>query len=158
MNNNDAIFEKARELGELIKASDVRQRSEEASKALLSDETAKGLIDSYNKLREDKMAEFTEKQPTQEEAQEVNNVLQAEFEKMAENDIIKEYLEAARSYEMVLGQMDSILKHFIVGERKPMRRGRMCYLRRLPLKYGLSGWSAGWRRVLRLSAGIVIYD
>ena len=64
MNNNDAIFEKARELGELIKASDVRQRSEEASKALLSDETAKGLIDSYNKLREDKMAEFTEKQPT----------------------------------------------------------------------------------------------
>ena len=92
MNNNDAIFEKARELGELIKASDVRQRSEEASKALLSDETAKGLIDSYNKLREDKMAEFTEKQPTQEEAQEVNNVLQAEFEKMAENDIIKEYL------------------------------------------------------------------
>lgn len=43
MNNNDAIFEKARELGELIKASDVRQRSEEASKALLSDETAKGL-------------------------------------------------------------------------------------------------------------------
>ncbi len=123
MNNNDAIFEKARELGELIKASDVRQRSEEASKALLSDETAKGLIDSYNKLREDKMAEFTEKQPTQEEAQEVNNVLQAEFEKMAENDIIKEYLEAARSYEMVLGQMDSILKHFIVGERKPMRRG-----------------------------------
>ena len=114
MNNNDAIFEKARELGELIKASDVRQRSEEASKALLSDETAKGLIDSYNKLREDKMAEFTEKQP----AQEVNNVLQAEFEKMAENDIIKEYLEAARSYEMVLGQMDSILKHFIVGEQE----------------------------------------
>lgn len=118
MNNNDAIFEKARELGELIKASDVRQRSEEASKALLSDETAKGLIDSYNKLREDKMAEFTEKQPTQEEAQEVNNELQAEFEKMAENDIIKEYLEAARSYEMVLGQMDSILKHFIVGEQE----------------------------------------
>ena len=85
---------------------------------MLSDETAKGLIDSYNKLREDKMAEFTEKQPTQEEAQEVNNVLQAEFEKMAENDIIKEYLEAARSYEMVLGQMDSILKHFIVGEQE----------------------------------------
>lgn len=99
---------------------------------MLSDETAKGLIDSYNKLREDKMAEFTEKQPTQEEAQEVNNVLQAEFEKMAENDIIKEYLEAARSYEMVLGQMDSILKHFYSWRaRKPMRRGRMCYLRRL---------------------------
>lgn len=37
---------------------------------------------------------------------------------MAENDIIKEYLEAARSYEMVLGQMDSILKHFIVGEQE----------------------------------------
>ena len=45
------------------------------------------------------MAEFTEKQPTQEEAQEVNNVLQAEFEKMAENDIIKEYLEGEIGYK-----------------------------------------------------------
>lgn len=118
MTTNNDIFEKARELGEAIKASEVKQKSDDANKELLSDETAKGLIDGYNKLREDKMAEFSEKQPTQDEAQEVNSFLQAEFEKLAENTTIKEYLEAARNYEMVLGQMDSILKHFIVGEEE----------------------------------------
>lgn len=118
MTKNELIFEKARELGEAIQASEVKQKSDESNKALLSDETAKGLIDGYNKLREDKMGEYAEKQPTQEEAQEVNEYLQAEFEKLAENATIKEYLDAARNYEMVLGQMDSILKHFIVGEEE----------------------------------------
>lgn len=118
MNNNDAIFEKAKELGELIKESDVKKKADESNKALLEDEIAKALIDEYNKVREEKMAEFSEKQPTQEEAEEVNNFLQAEFEKLAENATIKEYLDAARGYEMMLGQMDSILKHFIVGEQE----------------------------------------
>lgn len=116
MTNKEAIFEKAKELGELIQASPIKQKADDTSKKLLSDATAKRLIDGYNRTREQKMEEFKEKQPTPEEAQQVNQFLQEEFEKIASNEVIKEYLEAARDYEMLLGQMDSILKHFIVGE------------------------------------------
>ncbi len=116
--NNDEIFEKARELGELIRNSETKKRSDETSKALLENEEAKGLIDNYNRIREEKTAEYADKQPTQEEAQKVNDFLQAEFEELAKNSVIKEYLEAARDYEMLLGRMDGILKHFIVGEHE----------------------------------------
>ncbi|MCI5893121.1 MAG: YlbF family regulator [Clostridiales bacterium] len=118
MTNQEAIFEKARELGELIKISPIKQKADETSKKLLSDAEAKTLIDGYNRTREQKMMEFKDKQPTPEEAQQVNQFLQEEFEKIASNATIKEYLEAARDYEMLLGQMDSILKHFIVGEEE----------------------------------------
>lgn len=116
MTNQEAIFEKARELGELIKISPIKQKADETSEKLLSDAEAKMLIDNYNTVRENKLNEFKDKQPTPEEAQQANDFLQAEFEKIAGNQTIKEYLEAARAYEMLLGQMDSILKHFIVGE------------------------------------------
>ena len=115
--NNEAIFEKARELGELIRESETKKRSDATSKALLEDEEAKSLIDNYNRIREEKMAEYAGKTPTQEEAQAVNDYLQQEFEKLTVNSIIKEYLEAARDYEMLLGRMDGILKHFIAGEQ-----------------------------------------
>lgn len=118
MTNQEAIFEKARELGELIKISPIKQKADETSENLLKDAEAKSLIDGYNRLREQKMNEFREKQPTPEEAKQANDYLQQEFEKIAANPTIKEYLEAASAYEMLLGQMDSILKHFIVGEQE----------------------------------------
>ena len=115
---NEEIFEKARELGELIRSSETKKRSDETSRALLADDEAKGLIDNYNRIREEKMAEYSDKTPTKEEAQEVNDYLQRAFEKLTVNPIIKDYLEAARDYEMLLGRMDGILKHFIVGEQE----------------------------------------
>ncbi len=115
--NNDAIYEKAKELGELIRESEVKKRADETGKALLEDETAKGLIDNYNALREKKTEELKGQDLSKEQAQEVNDYFQAEFEKLAKNSIIKEYLDAARDYEMMLGQMDGILKHFIAGEQ-----------------------------------------
>ena len=91
---NEEIFEKARELGELIRNSETKKRSDETSRALLEDDEAKSLIDNYNRIREEKMAEYSNKTPTKEEAQEVNDYLQREFEKLTVNPIIKEYLEA----------------------------------------------------------------
>ncbi len=115
--NNEAVYEKARELGELIRESETKKRSDETSKALLADDEAKKLIDGYNRMQEEKMAEYSGKTPTKEEAQSVNDYLQREFEKLMVNPIIKDYIEAARDYEMMLTQMDSILKHFIAGEQ-----------------------------------------
>ena len=112
------VFEKARELGKAIENCDIKQRNVEASNKLLKDAEATELINNYNIKREQKMKEFEGKQPTPEEARAANDYLQKEFEKIVGNAVIKEYLEAAQAYETMLAQMDSILKHFIVGEQE----------------------------------------
>ena len=116
MTNSSEIFEKARELGQLIKDSDFKKKADETSKELEANEEAKKLIEGYNKLREEKMNELSGKQPTEEETEKLNKLFQEEFEKIAQNEVIKNYLDAARNYELMLSQMDSILKYFIVGE------------------------------------------
>ncbi len=111
----EKIFEKAKELGELISHSDIKKRADEANRALTADETAVGLISSYNEVRESKLATFKDRQPTAEEAKEINEFLQAEFNKMAENAVIREYIEANQALEQTLNQMDQILRNAISG-------------------------------------------
>ena len=114
--NKEQIFEKAKELGEMIADSDAKKRAQTASMALLADAEASRMITAYNKKREEKTAQYTDKQPTQEEVQEINDYLQQEFNKIAENKIIQEYIEASRDYELMLSQMDGIIQHYVAGE------------------------------------------
>ena len=113
--DQEKIFEKAKEIGELIAHSDIKARADEANRALTADETAVDLINGYNDKRQKKMEEFSDHQPTSEEAQKINEYLQEEFNKIAENPVIREYIEANRTLERVLNQMDQIIKNSISG-------------------------------------------
>ena len=113
--DQEKIFEKAKELGELIAHSDIKKRADEANRALTGDATAVALINDYNDKRQEKMANFKDRQPSADEAKEINEYLQAEFNKMAENAIIREYIEANQNLEQVLNQMDQILRSAISG-------------------------------------------
>ncbi len=113
--DQEKIFEKAKELGELIAHSDVKARADEANRALTADTEAVDLISGYNDKRQEKLEAFADKQPTAEEAQEINEFLQNEFNKIAENATIREYIEANRAFESVLNQMDQIIKTAISG-------------------------------------------
>ncbi len=109
------IFEKAKELGDLIAQSEMKKRADEANKALTENADVVAMIGAYHELREEKMAAFKDHQPTAEEAKEINECLQNEFNKMAENPIFKEYIEANQQFENTLNQMDMILKNAISG-------------------------------------------
>lgn len=111
----EKIFEKAKELGELIAHSEIKARADEANKALTADTDAVDLISGYNDKRQEKLEAFADRQPTAEEAQEINEFLQNEFNKIAENATIREYIEANRAFESVLNQMDQIIKNAISG-------------------------------------------
>lgn len=112
---NEKIFEKAKELADLIAHSDVKKRADEANRALTTDPDAVDLISGYNEKRQEKLDAFSDRQPTAEEAQEINEYLQAEFNKIAENATIQEYIEANRDLERVLNQMDQIIKSALTG-------------------------------------------
>ncbi len=113
--NQEQIFEKAKELGELIAHSEEKKRADDANRNLSADTEAVDLISGYNDKRQEKLAAFADKQPTAEEAQEINEFLQNEFNKIAENATIREYIEANREFENVLNQMDQIIKNAISG-------------------------------------------
>ena len=113
--SQEQIFEKAKELGDLIAQSDIKKRADEANRALTADSAAVDLINAYNDLRAEKMAAFQDHQPTADEAKEINEILQAEFNKMAENLTVREYIEANQAFERTLNIMDQILKNAISG-------------------------------------------
>lgn len=113
--SKEKIFEKAKEIGELIAHSDEKARAAEANRALTADTGAIDLINGYNDKRQKKMAEFADKQPTAEEAQQINEYLQGEFNKIAVNPVIREYIEANKAFEDMLNQMDQIIKGSISG-------------------------------------------
>ena len=114
--SREMIYEKAKELADLIATSDEKKAAMEASRHLMEDEVASALIAGYNVKREEKLAEFEGKQPTPEEIEEANNFLQEEFNKTMENAVIKEYVEASRTFEMLLTDMDNIIKQGINPE------------------------------------------
>ncbi len=76
----------------------------------MEDEEATAVINGYNEKREAKLAEYQDKQPTPEEVEQINEYLQLEFNKIMENEVIREYVKASRVFEMLLTQMDSIIK------------------------------------------------
>ena len=108
--SSEKIFEKAKELSDLIAYSDEKKAAQEASRLLMEDEEASDLISSYNEKREKKLAEFEGKEPTKEDIEAVNEYLQTEFNKIMDNAIIREYVKASRVFEMMLTQMDNIIK------------------------------------------------
>ncbi len=108
--SREQIFEKAKELSDLIAYSDEKKAAQEASRQLMEDEEASALINGYNEKREAKLSEYADKQPTPEEVEQINEYLQLEFNKIMENEVIREYVKASRVFEMLLSQMDNIIK------------------------------------------------
>ncbi len=108
--SKEQIFEKAKELSDLIALSDEKKEAQEASRHLMEDAEASDLISAYNEKREAKLAEYKDKEPTREEVEAINEYLQQEFNKIMENAVIREYVKASRVFEMMLTQMDNIIK------------------------------------------------
>lgn len=108
--SKEQIFEKAKELSDLIARSDEKKAAQEASRHLMEDSEASDLISGYNEKREAKLAEYKDKEPTKEEIEAINEYLQQEFNKIMENAVIREYVKASRVFEMLLTQMDNIIK------------------------------------------------
>ena len=91
--SKEQIFEKAKELSDLIAHSDEKKAAQEASRQLMEDKEASELISGYNEKREAKLAEYKDKKPTPAEIEKINEYLQGEFNKIMENAIIKEYVK-----------------------------------------------------------------
>ena len=110
------IIEKAGELGTMIAESEERKRVTEASDKMNANEEAVNLLKTYNDNRKAATEKLRGTNPSKEELKEFKDYVQKEFEKVAENPLISEYIEASREFDNMVQQVNAVLSYFITGE------------------------------------------
>lgn len=112
---NENIFKMARELGQLIAASEEYKSARDTMDALNNDTSAAGLIEGYNQKRAARMEGVDINSLNAEEEKEINEYLQDEFDKILENPVVKDYIKAQSEYENMVNSVNAILKFYVSG-------------------------------------------
>ena len=112
----NTIIEKAQELGTLIANSPEKARVEKAGLDMNNDQEATTLLRTYNENRKAATDKLRGTDPTKEDLEEYRSYVQAEFEKIAGNKLIAEYIEASKEFDMMVQQVNAVLSYFITGE------------------------------------------
>lgn len=109
------IFEKTRELGELIRSSQEMANVQSAEAAQDADETAQTLLKEYNLERMNLVRDMQAGKITHEEAIAKNNEI---FEKtIATNETIANYVEAKKQFDAMVNEVNQILNYYITGQQ-----------------------------------------
>lgn len=108
------IFEKTRELGEMIRASKEMEEVKAAEAAQEADETAQTLLKEYNLKRMNLVRDMQAGKITHEEAVKQNSEL---FEAtIANNEIIAAYIEKKKQFDGMVNEINQILNYYITGQ------------------------------------------
>ncbi len=119
----NTIIEKAQELGTLIADSPESARVSAAADAMNNDEEATTLLRTYNQNKKTATDNLRGTDPTKEDLENYRNYVQAEFEKIASNKLIAEYIEASKEFDMMVNQVNAVLSYFITGQEQATGEG-----------------------------------
>ena len=107
------IFEKTRELGEMIQESEQMKKAKDLEAKQQSDEEASALLKEFNLNRIKLARDMQNVKITKEAAIEANNKA---FDDMCEkSQIIREYIAAKQEFDSLVQQVNQILNYYITG-------------------------------------------
>lgn len=110
------IFEKARELGEAIIESKEYKELKAAELAQENDEEAMKLLKEYNDVRAHLAEEIQKGDVSEERVAAIREELEEAYQKITTNDLITAYINAQRTFQAVIDQMNNILSFHITGQ------------------------------------------
>ena len=110
------IFEKARELGEAIIDSEEYKELKKAELEQENDEEAMALLKEYSELRTSLAQEIQKGDVSEEEMASIRERLEEAYEKVTTNDHITAYINAQRTFQAIIDQMNNILSFHITGK------------------------------------------
>ena len=110
------IFEKARELGEAIIESKEYKELKEAELRQEQDEKALTLLKEYSDVRSRLAQEIQKGDVDDSRIAEIREELEEAYEKMTTNDSITAYINAQRTFQAIIEQMNNILSFHITGK------------------------------------------
>ena len=107
------IFEKTRELGEMIQNSEEMKAYKTAEAAQNADEATQEHMKEFNLNRLNLARDMQNGKISREEAIEKNNEA---FEKLCENaPLVREYVDAKAKFDAVVNQVNTIINFYITG-------------------------------------------
>lgn len=108
------IYEKAHELGEMIKESPEMQAMNDAEEAQKNDAKSEELLKEFNLKRMNLVRDMQSGKIKQEEAVIKNNEAFAEMVKQSET--IKTYVETKKAFDNMVQEINQILNVYITGQ------------------------------------------
>ncbi len=108
------IFEKTRELGEMIQECEEMKAVKAAELAQSEDETAQTLMKEFNLSRMNLARDMQSGKITREEAIKKNDEAFEEICKKSET--IRNFIDAKKAFDEVLSQVNQILNFYITGQ------------------------------------------
>ncbi len=109
----EKIIEKANELGQLIKESEIVKKQREAKKAFDNDEQLQQLVGEFNLAKLSLMNESNKDQPDAEKIELFRTQTTAAYEKIMQHPVMMELNQAEMDLENLLNQINSILQNSI---------------------------------------------
>ena len=108
------IFEKARELGEMIQSSEEMKNVKNLEILQENDEAAQELLKEFNMQRMNLARDMQSGKVSREDAVKQNNDA---FDAMLEkSETIKNYIEAKKNFDTLVNQVNQILNFYITGQ------------------------------------------
>ena len=108
------ILEQAHELGKMIKESPEMEAMKLAEAVQSSDTEAQELLKAFNLRRMNLARDMQEKKISREEAVKANN--EAFSELLEKSEVIKNYIEAKKSFDAVVQEINGVLNYYITGQ------------------------------------------
>ena len=110
------IFEKARELGQAIIESKEYKELKACEQAQENDEVALTLLKEYSEVRSNLASEIQKGDVSEERIAEIREELEEAYSKMTTNDTSTAYINAQRTFQSIIDQMNSIISFHITGK------------------------------------------
>ena len=110
------IFEKARELGEAIIQSKEYKELKDCELKQENDQEALALLQEYSTVRSNLASEIQKVDVSEERIAQIREELEEAYSKMTTNDTITAYINAQRTFQAIIDQMNSIISFHITGK------------------------------------------
>ena len=110
------IIEKTKELGALIQKSEQVEKFNFAKAAYDADEEIQRLIKEFNLHKMTMMSLTQGENPDQERVAEVEERIKEVYEKIMQNDKMKEFQAASKAVQDLLNQVNGVIGYYVTGE------------------------------------------
>ena len=111
----EELILKARELAEMIKTSKEYLLAKETENIQANDEKAQEMIKEYNEKRRDIAVKMQYGQMSDEETEALRKEINEAFDKLMEYDVIRNYVEAQKDFEILNQEIMNIIAGAVNG-------------------------------------------
>ena len=113
-----SVIELAKQLGEALSGSEEFLRYKVAEEAYHADAEALKLTEEYGKKSEELAKELTREGIMPSEMIKIRQQMTAEYGKLCNNEVIKEFVTSKQEAEQLLSQVNGIIHFYVTGEEE----------------------------------------